>query len=1543
MAENIEEVENDIVDAVKNEKTLVPYKPFSKCQPMGSYMPISLATETVESLTRVTDEFGDIPSFLEKELGYSSRIAVCNAFAAEQADAIASIIYQFQDKNAFILADMAGIGKGRVCASLVRYAYQKGKIPVFITLATNLFSDIYRDIDDIGGVKSQGERNPNGQPLILNGYKKKNENSIIHNGNVVVEPPRKKVIDKFFKTAEFPEGYDWMIATYSQFSSREMTARKQWMMDIADKCIFILDEAHKVAGQSTMGRYFTQLVMKSDATLFSSATFAKRPQNMYIFSHKTDLGKSPLGVDQLLRAIKLGGNKLQEFMASTLVRSGQMIRRERSFANCNVDYLYMPDGLTQWSYDRYDESVIRFNELVDYCTTSAFISAREKALERFANEYALNYEERVREAREHNRAIRLGANGELIDINKIPRAIELIDSRRPSNEKAREKWLEEHEGKWFYRYDVGVTKRELFNFIETLLFSIKSKDVVDQAILQMTDRELENKDEKGNVFKSERKVIVSVRSTMESIYAKLGLTVGDTLPKNDLKYYFEALMLNMIKSTLICYQITPELATQGLKAASEENYTLIKHKDWQMASVDFEDDMKYIESMRSRYMAEDLGIPLSPIDYVIAEVSKARRPDWNNYGAGSPTFVVEEITGRNYMLVENEMGTFTIMENKKQENKTVAFNNFNDGQADMILLNTSGSTGASAHSKKSYGDTRPRSMIIHQPELDVNVEVQKRGRIFRTGQINFPSYIYLVSQIPSEVRRLIMLRQKLKSLDANTSANQAQSAKLSEITDAQGKIIEDVDNEYGLKILKEILSTSEFDYFRDFMGDFVTSESEDGRAFMQLTVDKFLKNLQTAPSAKQKEFYDEMNTQYSDMKERMQANNEWDLETDTEDLRASLKTKIMKKAGDGKTFFGDAVYEEDNYIMKEVRPLNKEEVTKLMMKLLDGQNPQEFVNEFSEKVKIHLEEHHIPRMVAQLKVPEQHDYATQEEFQSAQAAYEVKKNAKIVSETKKVEKLVETILFFKPDKRVRIPADQSQFDQLNNIEDGSEADVYYNLGKFVGYKIIGDGSLNRANIQMVFAQLKGQPKVVLKPTPANENALEWMMKPENQPSAGQELAQIDAWITDTNEREIARFLSGNMLGAFAIATSMVSRGAMWKSMRFSRFTTYDGSMLRVGVRLIKADPYAEYELDETNAQFITGINSEDIQKRVKELDVNEVQRNEHDNILFKNEGEGYWDEGNRRKVLSLNIVLGSTLQNNPMELSNRSVIKKSPIYDDAQLESLGDLSVEPMRMTLRGYNSSRTGQFMPNQTANLLVKRIQFDDTEAGWALIKPYLDYINETYHIEYVLQGFSGGEIFDILDPHDIDVTGGSHIQSEREYKYYPIATFNDSSKPAEFVRFDPTGENPNGNYGVVYLKSALAPIEGMAYNLMPADLTIPEMFNFYMTTLTEDQSRAATQRMQDMIDEGKRDVIVGNYAVKRMSTGLAKFIFGTLKLPQIGRLFKSYFAGEFDADIAAAAEQPITEEEIQMVEEHEQSAAIPIAWKSVQDFVILLSHNL
>ena len=119
---------DSLMKATKEERNSMPYITASSCNPIGVVVPTKLSYETVEALSVFTNNNIDTAEYVKAKLKYRSRLDVCDAFAAEQVDALALAINQIESNKGFILGDMAGIGKGRVVAGMLRYAKQNGKI-----------------------------------------------------------------------------------------------------------------------------------------------------------------------------------------------------------------------------------------------------------------------------------------------------------------------------------------------------------------------------------------------------------------------------------------------------------------------------------------------------------------------------------------------------------------------------------------------------------------------------------------------------------------------------------------------------------------------------------------------------------------------------------------------------------------------------------------------------------------------------------------------------------------------------------------------------------------------------------------------------------------------------------------------------------------------------------------------------------------------------------------------------------------------------------------------------------------------------------------------------------------------------------------------------------------------------------------------------------------------------------------------------------------------------------------------------------------------
>jgi len=242
---------------------------------------------------------------------------------------------------------------------------------------------------------------------------------------------------------------------------------------------------------------------------------------------------------------------------------------------------------------------------------------------------------------------------------------------------------------------------------------------------------------------------------------------------------------------------------------------------------------------------------------------------------------------------------------RKKINTNDAFRKFNDNEIDVLLINQSGSTGASAHAiitkKVPANFVRQRVMIVLQPELDINTEVQKRGRIHRTGQILKPIYDYVNSAIPAEQRLMMMLQKKLKSLDANTSSNQKQSNDILDVPDFL--------NKYGDQIVLEYLQENED--INTLLGDPLHLTKAQKKKLKKEPRIKSQGVLQYC-QLNARRFYQDIKERYDTLVEYLKQTGDYDLEVEQLDLQAKTISESIVKVGKGDL----AVFGEDSILEK---------------------------------------------------------------------------------------------------------------------------------------------------------------------------------------------------------------------------------------------------------------------------------------------------------------------------------------------------------------------------------------------------------------------------------------------------------------------------------------------------------------------------------------------------------------------------------------------------------------------------------------------------
>lgn len=321
-------------------KPQVPYRPRSNAHPMGTLVPVNMQTASQDALSELQKRVGSIDDYVEKELGYQPG-ELSKYFGAEQVDGIALGIDNFAKNAGFIIGDQTGIGKGRQVAGILRWALRNGRVPIFVTEKPNLYADMFRDLTDIGVEDMLGRElkifmTNSGETVPLDEAGKRTLKS-------PQAGPHQQAMNKMIESGKL-DGYDMVFTTYAQMQTvkGEETARQKFLRAMAaNNGVLALDEAHNAGGGGaereqkgkpvlTRAKFVREIIGSASAALYSSATYAKRPDVMDLY-FKTDLSLAVDKIDDLAELIAKGGVPMQQIVASMLSRAGQYVRRERSF------------------------------------------------------------------------------------------------------------------------------------------------------------------------------------------------------------------------------------------------------------------------------------------------------------------------------------------------------------------------------------------------------------------------------------------------------------------------------------------------------------------------------------------------------------------------------------------------------------------------------------------------------------------------------------------------------------------------------------------------------------------------------------------------------------------------------------------------------------------------------------------------------------------------------------------------------------------------------------------------------------------------------------------------------------------------------------------------------------------------------------------------------------------------------------------------------------------------------------------------------------
>ena len=446
-----------------------------------------------------------------------------------------------------------------------------------------------------------------------------------------------------------------------------------------------------------------------------------------------------------------------------------------------------------------------------------------------------------------------------------------------------------------------------FNTVQQVLLSLKAKSAAERAI---------------DYLKQGMKPVIALSNTNESQTNKIKL--GEEMDAPDL-------------GTSLKKGLEGTLRYTSKNAKDESESGNINLKDLGADAVEA------YHALEEKIRKTSTGLSLSPIDVI--------RDTLENAG-----YSVGEMTGRQYMFVKNPNGTVSKIKRTNTDKKKLALD-FNTNNIDALILNRSASTGISLHDSVEYDvEHKPRTMIVVQQQADVNEEVQMRGRIDRTGQVNRGKYEYIVSQIPSEQRLLMMFKAKLKSLDANTTSSQK-----SKFNDME---VSDIINKYGDKVVKEYMAehldlyarmADPFGWEKAYGADLSTVDPQklvaysDGKSSdAGGDASKLLGRMALLKVKEQEKMLQEIGDLYAAEIQRLNEMGENDLEITELPLKAKTINKGIWKEGSepgGDNAFADNTYVEKVNMAVLKKPMKAEEVKKAQDGLTGNRSWDEYRKE----------------------------------------------------------------------------------------------------------------------------------------------------------------------------------------------------------------------------------------------------------------------------------------------------------------------------------------------------------------------------------------------------------------------------------------------------------------------------------------------------------------------------------------------------------------------------------------------------------------------
>ena len=713
------------------------YTPRSQIGEALTMIPANMALATRNALDRVEAAHGcSVDDFVARELQRDPE-GLGEHFSPEQVDALALALHALKTGRGFIEADETGIGKGRVLAGLTHWAWLQQRPVIFLTEKPNLFSDFYRDLGHIG-LHDQTKL------LVVNAGTPIKDTE---RGQTLIPGTPSDALKPWLERDELPPGINLVLLTYSQIN-RAMTSalgeKARWLAAIAEKtgAMVIVDESHNAAGDSNTHNNVKAILDAGDYAVFSSATYAKRTDNLALYASVLPERYKNDDIGGLLHA---GGAPLQEIFSQMLAEDGVLIRREHD--------LSLLTFVAQDDSERLSRNQRLANQLASILEKLAFLGGdiERWVSEQLQDQYAERADGVDSEQRRGNRAGLQSMNfgSRLYQLNRLFLMALKVEA---ATEFAIEEIKAGHK-------PVMVIE----NTMESLLRAVIQGDYEPQdppGPLDPLEDDAQDSDAGGPEVDAE---------------SALG-----TYP---LLSYRDA--LQRVADRMMVY------TSQG------------RYGDVTRHTVTDKDLIELYQSLTKDIQAFP-SLDLSPLDSIRSAIEEAGFACGELSGRKLWVSVLEPSETDDPQALEagetretGATGRRMVVRPRAVENRSDLIFKFNTGVYDALIVTRSGSSGLSLHARDDVPGWSPAPRSLYELQIPQNVaeRIQFWGRVNRRGQCCPPTIVTPSSGLPGEVRLISMQNAKLRALSANTTSNRDSAA----IT----RTIPDILNPIGNKVARD--------------------------------------------------------------------------------------------------------------------------------------------------------------------------------------------------------------------------------------------------------------------------------------------------------------------------------------------------------------------------------------------------------------------------------------------------------------------------------------------------------------------------------------------------------------------------------------------------------------------------------------------------------------------------------------------------------------------------------------------------------------------